>query len=208
MVFRLNKSLAFPDPSLADDDGWLAIGGDLSPERLLLAYQNGIFPWFSEGDPICWYSPHARFVLFADEVHISHSMQKLIRSAKYNITEDTAFAEVVSNCSVIERPCQTGTWITADMKEAYITLHQKGIAHSVEIWHKSQLIGGIYGVVIDRVFCGESMFSLMPSASKLAMIHLCQSGKYDIIDCQLHTPHLESMGGRYLSRTEYMQFFS
>lgn len=206
MVFRLSRTLAFPDPSMADDDGWLAVGGDLSSERLVLAYENGIFPWFSEGDPICWYSPHERFVIMAGEIHISRSMQKLIRSGKYKVTEDKAFAEVISCCSAVKRPGQDGTWITDEMRDAYIALHHKGIAHSVEIWHDDTLIGGIYGVLINRVFCGESMFSLMPSASKLALIHLCQSGKYDLIDCQLHTPHLESMGARYMSRATFAQY--
>lgn len=206
MVFQLNNSLIFPDPSLADEDGWLAVGGDLSPARLLLAYQHGIFPWFSEGDPICWYSPHRRFVIFAEEVHISQSMHRLMRSAVCTITDDRAFDAVIAHCAAVPRAGQDGTWITEEMLDAYITLHNEGIAHSVEIWSGAELVGGIYGVVIGRVFCGESMFSLMPSASKLALIHLCHSGRYDLIDCQLHTPHLESMGGRYISRMELQRY--
>ncbi|MBS1624863.1 MAG: leucyl/phenylalanyl-tRNA--protein transferase [Bacteroidetes bacterium] len=202
MVFRLGPELIFPDPSLADDDGLLAVGGDLSAERLLLAYQHGIFPWYSEGDPICWYSPHERFVIYADEVHVSRSTQRLMRSGAYEVTEDVAFDNVVDLCAAMPRPGQTGTWITSEMKDAYIALHSRGIAHSVEIWRDHRPVGGIYGVVIGRVFCGESMYSLVPSASKLALIHLCRSGKYDLIDCQFHTPHLESMGGRYISRAE------
>lgn len=208
MVFRLNRSLTFPDPSLADKDGWLAVGGDLSPERLILAYRKGIFPWFSDGDPICWYSPHQRYVIMCEEVHISRSMQSLIKAGKYHVTEDKAFREVIAHCARIERKGQNGTWITADMQAAYIRLYEMGTAHSVEVWHGECLIGGIYGVVIGRVFCGESMFSLLPSASKLALIHLCRSGKYDLIDCQMHTPHLESMGGKYLSRAAYMRYLS
>lgn len=202
MVFRLGPELIFPDPSLADDDGLLAVGGDLSAERLLLAYQHGIFPWYSEGDPICWYSPHERFVIYADEVHVSRSTQRLLRSGQYSVTEDRGFAAVIQQCAAVPRAGQDGTWITGEMIEAYFTLHQRGIAHSVEVWEGDRLVGGIYGVVIGRVFCGESMFSLVPSASKLALIHICCSGKYDLIDCQFHTPHLESMGGRYISRAE------
>ena len=165
MVYLLNESLAFPDPTLADEDGWLAVGGDLSPQRLILAYRNGIFPWYSEGDPICWYSPHERFVIKPHELHISHSMQSLIRKKTYEVTEDKCFTEVIANCATINREGQSGTWIIADMKTAYVRMHEMGIAHSAEIWHEGKLVGGIYGVVIGRVFCGESLFSLMPSAS-------------------------------------------
>lgn len=202
MVFRLSDALIFPDPSLAEEDGWLAVGGDLSPARLLLAYQHGIFPWFSEGDPICWYSPHERYVIYADEIHISGSMQRLLRSGRYSVTEDRDFAAVIQQCAAVPRAGQDGTWITGEMIEAYLTMHQGGIAHSVEVWEGDRMVGGIYGVVIGRVFCGESMFSLAPSASKVALIHLCRSGRYDLIDCQFHTPHLESMGAKYISRTE------
>lgn len=208
MVFRLSHALAFPDPSLADEDGWLAVGGDLSPARLLLAYQHGIFPWFSEGDPICWYSPHHRFVIYADEVHISGSMQRLLRSARYTVTEDRDFGALIQHCAAVPRAGQDGTWITDEMVDAYVTLHHSGIAHSVEVWEDGRLVGGVYGVVIGRVFCGESMFSLAPSASKVALIHLCRSGRYDLIDCQFHTPHLESMGGKYISRTELQRHLS
>ena len=208
MVYLLNESLIFPDPALADEDGWLAVGGDLSPQRLILAYRNGIFPWYSEGDPICWYSPHQRFVIKPEELHISHSMQSLIRKNTYEVTENKCFTEVITNCATINREGQSGTWITVDMKAAYIRLHEMGVAHSIEIWHEGKLVGGIYGVVISRAFCGESMFSLMPSASKLALTHLCQSGRYDLIDCQMHTPHLKSMGGRYMSRDEFTAYLS
>ncbi len=202
MVFRLSHALIFPDPSLAEEDGWLAVGGDLSAERLLLAYQNGIFPWYSAGDPICWYSPHERFVIYADGIHVSGSMERLLRSERYTVTEDRDFAGVIQQCSSVPRAGQDGTWITEEMIEAYLSLHARGIAHSVEIWEGERLVGGIYGVVIGRVFCGESMFSLAPSASKVALIHLCRSGRYDLVDCQFHTPHLERMGGKFISRTE------
>ena len=208
MVFLLDSTLAFPDPALADEDGLLAVGGDLMPERLILAYQHGIFPWFSEGDPICWYSPHERFVIFASEIHISRSMSRLIRSGTYTVTFDHAFRDVITHCSAIKRKGQKGTWITADMIAAYIALHERGIAHSIEVWHDGKLIGGMYGVAVGRVFCGESMFSLRPDASKLAMIWLCQNKNYELIDCQLHTSHLESMGARFISREAFMGYLS
>lgn len=203
MVFLLDKALLFPDPELADEDGLLAAGGDLSTERLIQAYQHGIFPWYSEGEPILWYSPHERFVLFPAEVHISHSMRQLMRSGKYEISRDKAFAEVITHASQIKRNGQSGTWITEDMIDAYIALHEEGVAHSVEVWHEGKLAGGLYGVAVNDVFCGESMFSLMPDASKAALIYLCQQNKYKVIDCQMHTPHLERMGGRFISRAEY-----
>ena len=206
MLFRLNKTIVFPNPALADTDGLLAVGGDLSTERLVLAYSQGIFPWYSDDEPILWYSPHERFVIFADEIHISGSMQRLIRSDKYTVTWDNDFRQVITHCARIKREGQRGTWITHDMIDAYIKLHDVGIAHSIEVWHEDKLIGGVYGVACGAVFCGESMFSLMPNASKLALIHICQSQHYKLIDCQLETAHLQSMGGRYISRTEYMAF--
>ena len=206
MFFKLDQSLAFPNPAFADEDGLLAVGGDLSSERLKLAYQNGIFPWYSEGEPIFWYSPHERFVILPNDIRISHSMQQLMRSDKYQVTWDKDFAQVITHCARIKRKGQRGTWITGDMKDAYISLHKKGIAHSVEVWHDDKLVGGLYGVESGQVFCGESMFSLMPNASKLALIYLCQNKEYKLIDCQLHTPHLENMGGKYMSRREYVKY--
>lgn len=204
MVFLLIEQLLFPDPALADEDGLLAVGGDLSIERLKLAYQQGIFPWYSDDEPILWYSPHERFVIFKEEVHISGSMRRLMRSGIYEISWDKDFAAVINQCASVKRKVQNGTWITQDMIDAYIALHKEGIAHSVEVWHKGRLVGGMYGVASGNIFCGESMFSLMPSASKLALIYLCQSKPYKFIDCQFHTDHLESMGGRSISREEYM----
>ena len=206
MIFSLTDQLVFPDPVLADEDGLLAIGGDLSVERLVLAYQTGIFPWYSDYEPILWYSPHERYVIFSDEIHISRSMRDLMRSDKYRVTQDRDFTQVISHCARVKRKGQRGTWITADMIDAYIKLHEKGIAHSIEVWHDDILIGGVYGVEMGDVFCGESMFSLMPNASKLALIDICRSGKYKLIDCQLHNPHLERMGGKYIDRDEYMMF--
>jgi leucyl/phenylalanyl-tRNA--protein transferase len=204
MVFRLDERLLFPDPELAEEDGLLAVGGDLSTERLLLAYQNGIFPWYSEDDPILWFSPHERFVLYPDGLKLSKSMKQVLRSGKFTITENQNFEEVVAACSTVEREGQDGTWITVDMKAAYIELHKKGYAHSIEVWQQGKLVGGLYGIKIGKVFCGESMFSLAANASKTALIHLCQSGLYSLIDCQVHTGHLASMGAGFISRDEYM----
>lgn len=208
MVFHLNDSPVFPDPALADEDGLLAIGGDLSPERLLSAYAMGIFPWYSEGEPICWYSPHRRFVLFPQEVHVSHSMKQIINNGSYELSTDKSFAAVIRHCSKIKRPGQKGTWITEEMICAYIRLHELGVAHSVEVWKDGQLAGGLYGVETGKVFCGESMFSLQPNASKLALIALCRSGNYKLTDCQVHTAHLERMGARFISRGEFMRFLN
>lgn len=204
MIFRLDKRIIFPDPSLAEDDGLLAVGGDLSVERLLLAYQNGIFPWYSDDTPILWYSPHERFVLFPDELKISKSMRQVLRSGRFRITEDVAFERVIEACSETYRPGQDGTWITNEMKEAYMGLHRSGYAHSVEVEEDEALVGGLYGVKVGKVFCGESMFSRASNASKVALIHLCQTGKYELIDCQVHTEHLESMGARMIGREEYI----
>lgn len=204
MIFRLDERLLFPEPSLAEEDGLLALGGDLSVDRLLLAYQNGIFPWYNDDTPILWYSPHERFVLFPDELKISKSMKQVLRSGKFTVTEDRCFERVIEACSITKREGQDGTWITENMKNAYIELHKEGYAHSMEVWEKDKLVGGLYGVEIGSVFCGESMFSKVSNASKVALISLCQSGKFRLIDCQVHTEHLESMGARLISRKEYM----
>jgi leucyl/phenylalanyl-tRNA--protein transferase len=204
MVFRLDERMLFPDPELAEPDGLLAVGGDLSTDRLLLAYQNGIFPWYSDETPILWYSPHERFVLYPDELKISKSMNRVLRSNKFTVTIDQCFDKVISACSAIDREGQDGTWITGAMKAAYIKLHQLRYAHSIEVWQHDDLVGGLYGVQIGAVFCGESMFSLVSNASKVALVHLCKSGEYRLIDCQVHTAHLESMGARMISRREYL----
>ncbi|HTH82454.1 MAG TPA: leucyl/phenylalanyl-tRNA--protein transferase [Mucilaginibacter sp.] len=204
MIFRLNEDLIFPDPALAEPDGLLAVGGDLSADRLVLAYQEGIFPWYSDDTPILWYSPHERFVLFPDELHISSSMKRILNSNRFTITHDQCFADVIEACSAVERKDQDGTWITADMKRAYIDLHKRGHAHSIEIWQNNELVGGMYGVAVGHVFCGESMFSKVSNASKTAVIKLCKSSKYKLLDCQVHSEHMESMGARMISRKEYM----
>jgi leucyl/phenylalanyl-tRNA--protein transferase len=204
MIFRLDERIVFPDTSLADEDGLLAIGGDLSVERLLLAYQNGIFPWYSVETPILWYSPHERFVLFPDELKISKSMKQVLRSGRFSITYNQCFEQVIEACSVAKREGQDGTWITDDMKAAYTRLRLEGYAHSVEVWENNVLVGGLYGVEVGSVFCGESMFSRVSNASKVALVNLCQSGKYRLIDCQVPTDHLGSMGARLISRKEYV----
>jgi leucyl/phenylalanyl-tRNA--protein transferase len=208
MVFGLDEVyLAFPDPALADPDGLLAIGGDLSPERLRNAYANGIFPWFSEGDPILWFAPHERCVIFPDKIKVSKSMRKLLQSSVFQITWDQAFEQVIRCCAEVDRTKQgqDGTWITDDMQQAYINLHNLGMAHSVEVWHEGKLVGGLYGVVMNKVFCGESMFSLMSNGSKAALITLSQSGKFDLIDCQLPNPHLISLGAELINYKDYLR---
>ena len=207
MVFGLDEVyLAFPDPALADPDGLLAIGGDLSAERLRNAYESGIFPWFSEGDPILWFAPHERCVIFPEKVKVSKSMRKLLQSGVFHITWDQAFEQVIRNCADVDRTKQgqDGTWITDDMQQAYMNLHTLGLAHSVEVWQGDTLVGGLYGVVTNKVFCGESMFSLVSNASKAALITLCQSGKFKLIDCQLPNPHLMSLGAELIPSKDYL----
>ena len=207
MVFQLDERLVFPNPSLADEDGLLALGGDLSAERLLIAYRNGIFPWYSEDEPICWYSPHERFVILPSEVKISKSTSQVMRSQKFSITSNTAFSDVIASCAKALRKEQDGTWIIPEMQKAYINLHLLGCAHSVEVWQNGELVGGLYGVQIGKVFCGESMFSKVGNASKLGLIWLCQNLDFQLVDCQLHTEHLESMGAKMISREEFMGYF-
>jgi leucyl/phenylalanyl-tRNA--protein transferase len=208
MIFRLTDELIFPNPALAEEDGLLAIEGDLSTQRLLLAYQNGIFPWFSDDSPILWYSPHQRFVLFPDQIKISKSMQQLLRSKKFEITFNTAFDKVIKACADTKRADQDGTWITNEMQEAYGTLHHEGIVHSIEVWENNELVGGLYGVAVGKVFCGESMFSKKSNASKCALIWLCQNSNFEIIDCQIHSDHLEKLGAKMISREEFMTYLN
>jgi leucyl/phenylalanyl-tRNA--protein transferase len=206
MIFKLlEDSLTFPNPALAEEDGLLAIGGDLSPERLLLAYQHGIFPWFSEGDPILWYSPHERCVISPKRIKVSKSMRGVLKSGVFKITENQAFSDVIYNCAKSPRVGQDGTWISTEMQEAYIKLNRKGIAKSIEVWKENELVGGLYGVVIGHVFCGESMFSKASNASKLALIYLAQQPVFQLIDCQLPNDHLMSMGAEMITREEYMK---
>ena len=206
MIFKLHHTdMSFPNPALAEEDGLLAIGGDLCTERLLLAYNSGIFPWYGEDEPICWYAPHERCVIFPGKIYVSSSMEKLLRQKKVTITTDTVFDRVIAACKNIERKDQPGTWITDEMEAAYIKLHRAGIAHSIEVWKDGELAGGMYGLRINNVFCGESMFSKIRNASKAAMIWLCRSGHYDLIDCQVPNQHLMSMGAEMISREAYMK---
>lgn len=205
MIYQLDEQdIWFPEPENAEPDGLLAAGGDLSAERLLVAYSRGIFPWFFDDTPILWYSPHKRFVFFPANVIVSKSMQQVLRSGVFKITYDQAFHEVIALCAEIDRKGQEGTWITHDMQHAYLNLHRLGYAHSVEVWKNDELAGGLYGIVSGKVFCGESMFSKISNASKAALIWLCRSKNFDMIDCQFHTPHLESLGAGYISRKEYL----
>ncbi|TKC05099.1 leucyl/phenylalanyl-tRNA--protein transferase [Pedobacter frigoris] len=207
MVFRLPEDeIVFPNPQLADPDGLLAVGGGLEMERLLLAYENGIFPWFSEGDSVCWYAPHERCVIFPEKIRISKSMRKLLSDDLLDVTFNKAFARVIVNCAKVERKDQPGTWITDQMQDAYIHLFEKGYAGSVEVWQEGDLVGGLYGVLMGDVFCGESMFSLVSNASKVALIALCKTEKYKLIDCQLPNDHLMSMGAEMISMAEYQDF--
>ncbi|WP_443937458.1 leucyl/phenylalanyl-tRNA--protein transferase [Pedobacter sp. MW01-1-1] len=203
MFFQLlEDDYNFPDPALAEEDGLLAIGGDLSLERLLTAYSSGIFPWFSENDPILWYSPHERCVIYPEKIKISKSMKKILAENTFHITLNQAFEQVIVNCANTPRKDQDGTWITSEMQKAYIHLHQKGFAHSVEVWQKEELVGGLYGLKINGVFCGESMFSHVSNASKAALIYLSQTN-IQLIDCQLPNNHLLSMGAEMIDRTAY-----
>lgn len=202
----LNEELVFPSTSQATTEGMLAIGGDLSTERLLLAYQHGIFPWFNEDEPIVWWSPDPRFVLEPHAVKISKSMRSLLKKERFKITINKNFEAVISNCSAVPRKDQEGTWITNDMTEAYIKLHKLGWAHSFEAWSGSELIGGLYGVAMGTSFFGESMFSKITNASKFAFIKCCQlleREQFDIIDCQIHSSHLESLGAHTMRRTTF-----
>ena len=209
MFYQLSDTeIWFPKPGLADEDGLLAVGGDLSPERLMLAYQNGIFPWYSDDTPILWYSPHQRFVLFPSKLKVSSSMRKVLKHGQFNITFDQAFSDVIQSCAHISRDGDLGTWITSDMQKAYILLHKFGYAHSIEVWENDTLVGGLYGVIVNNVFCGESMFSKVSNASKAALTWLCKNKAFLIIDCQVHTNHLESLGAEFISRSEYLELLN
>ena len=203
-VYRLNENVIFPDPVLAREDGLLAVGGDLSRERLLLAYAHGIFPWYEPGDEILWWCPKERFVIFPREIHVSRSMNKYMKKHDLRFQLNRDFGDTMHRCRV-KREFAEGTWISDEMEEAYGLLHQAGYAASLEAYQDGQLAGGLYGVVLGRCFFGESMFSEMENGSKLALIalaRLLEQRGFLFIDCQFHTEHLESMGGRYISWEE------
>lgn len=205
MIFKLlDDEIIFPDTALAEPDGLLAFGGDLSVERLTLAYQSGIFPWFSEGDPILWFSPHERCVIYPDEIKISKSMRKILNSGVFNVTVNKAFEKVIVNCATISRVGQDGTWITNDMQNAYIKMHQQGLAQSIEVWQEEKLVGGLYGVKMGAVFCGESMFSKVSNASKVALIYLAKNMGVELIDCQMPNDHLMSLRAVMINRDDYL----
>ena len=201
----LKDTIEFPSYESTSNDGIIALGGDLSEERLIHAYNNGIFPWYSEGDPIVWYCPHKRMVLFPEAIKVSKSMQKIMNNNNYTITENKAFSEVIYNCKTIDRKDGFGTWITGEMEQAYINLHQKGLAKSIEIWLGNELVGGLYGLEINNIFCGESMFSKVSNASKLAFIHLVKNKEYTLIDCQIYNQHLERLGAKEIDRSTFLQ---
>ncbi|MHB1148724.1 MAG: leucyl/phenylalanyl-tRNA--protein transferase [Lutibacter sp.] len=208
-MYLLSKDLVFPAVNLADKNGLLAIGGDLSAERLLLAYKSGIFPWYNQGEPIIWYSPDPRMVLFPQNLKISKSMKQIIRKNQFRATFNQNFSEVIANCKNSYREDQGGTWITDEMEQAYINLHQVGVAKSVEVWQGNELVGGLYGIDLGHVFCGESMFSKVSNASKFAFIYLVQKLKkehYKLIDCQIYNEHLASLGADEISRETFLTY--
>lgn len=207
-VYKLTDDLIFP-PVKGAEDGVVAIGGDLLPERLLLAYQSGIFPWYSDGEPIIWWSPDPRFVLFPDKLHISKSMRRVMNNKRLKVTFNRAFEAVIAVCKQIPRVGQKGTWITDEMEMAYIRLHELGHAESVEVWRNDELVGGMYGVRVGSVFSGESMFSKEPNASKLALIHFIKRFKSNggkLFDCQVHSDHMVRMGAENISRETYLGY--
>lgn len=204
----LNDRLWFPPVEEAMDDGLLAIGGDISPERLLLAYQQGIFPWYNEDLPL-WWSPDPRFVLFPDELRIHKSMRSIIQKNVFSFTVNQSFSEVLHHCSNSPRSHQDGTWLNRELIDSLIVLHQSGYAHSVEVWQDSKLVGGLYGIKVGRVFCGESMFSFVSNASKFGLIHYVHQLKSEgiqIIDCQVYSEHLASLGARMIERKMFMEY--
>jgi len=212
MIFQLNGTapdITFPNPARAErePDGLLAIGGDLHPRRLLQAYAQGIFPWYSEDQPILWWSPDPRTVLYPDKVHVSRSLRRLLRRGGLSLRMDTAFAAVTRECAA-PRADQEGTWLSPEMQAAYQQLHHMGVAHSIELWHQQDLVGGLYGLGIGRAFFGESMFSRVTSASRVVMVFLCERllrFGYRFLDCQVFNPHLESMGAEEIPRARFLE---
>lgn len=206
-VYQLNEEIGFPHPNQARSDGLLAIGGDLSAERLMLAYSMGIFPWFDDESPILWWSPNPRLLIFPEKFKVSKSLKRVLKNNSFQIYFDKNFASVIEHCSTIIRQQEEGTWITSEMKEAYVSLHEKGLAHSVEVYDHEELIGGLYGLSLGKVFFGESMFSKKRDASKIALYYLCQQIQYWdflFIDAQVETEHLVSLGAEKIKRKEFL----
>ncbi len=208
-MIRLNKKeVTFPDPEFySDPSGIIAVGGDLSPERIWFAYQNGIFPWFNPGEEILWWFPDPRFVLFPDRLKVSKSMKKILAKNQFTITENLCFSDVMRSCQQMIRPNQDGSWITDELIESYAELNRYGKAKSIEVWEDNVLVGGFYGVIVGRVFCGESMFSKVSNASKAGFIHFVLQYKeeFDVIDCQTHSAHLESLGAEMISAKDFLK---
>lgn len=207
MVF-LNDNLIFPSVEMATSEGIVAIGGDLGIERLLLAYRSGIFPWYNEEEPIVWWSPDPRFVLFPEKLKVTKSMQSVLNNGRFRFTINRAFTSVLQNCKSITRKDQEGTWITPEIQNAYTTLHELGFAHSAEAWMNGELVGGLYGIRLGNVFFGESMFSKVSNASKFAFInyvHQLKKENIALIDCQVHTTHLESLGAKMIKRAAFLE---
>jgi len=202
-----NYSYTFPNPRFASDEGLLAYGGDLSSARLLTAYRNGIFPWYNEGDPILWWSPDPRLLLYPEKFKVRKSFRRVLRSGRYSVSFDRAFAEVIRHCATVHRAGQDHTWIVPEMQEAYIRLYEEGFAHSVEVYRGEELVGGLYGLAMGKVFFGESMFSLASDASKVAFKALSDvlgAKGYDFIDCQMKTDHMVGLGAEVVSREKYL----
>lgn len=207
MIILSKNDISFPHPELANAYGAIAMGGDLEVDRLLLAYQYGYFPWFNPDEPIIWWHPDPRFVIFTDEIRVTKSMRPYFNQEKFTLTFDKCFDRVMNSCQKIKRKNQPGTWITEDIKYAYNNLHELGLAHSVEVWEDDNLVGGLYGVSLGRVFYGESMFTITKNASKFALISLASilsKNGFDLIDCQMPNPHLKTMGGKYVSRKFFL----
>lgn len=207
-MYFLSKELFFPPVDEASIEGVLAIGGDLSVERLLLAYRNGIFPWFNEDEPILWWSPQQRMVVVPSIYKVSKSIRNLLNQNKFQVTFNQNFKEVIINCQQVDRKEQDGTWISEDIIESYSKLHEMGIAKSVEVWQNNELVGGLYGVDLGHIFCGESMFSKSPNASKIAFVTLIKylkDNNYKLLDCQVHNNHLEKLGAIEISREVFMR---
>jgi leucyl/phenylalanyl-tRNA--protein transferase len=203
----LSRAIVFPPPERANEHGLLAVGGDLSPERLLLAYRSGIFPWYDEGLPILWHSPDPRCVLLAGELHVGRTLRRVVRQGEYEVRYDSAFERVVRACAKTPRPGQDGTWITSDMVDAYVRMHELGYAHSVESWQDGELAGGLYGVSLGTMFCGESMFTWKPNASKVALVTLAArvaAWGFRVIDAQVPTPHTMALGAHLWPRRKYL----
>ena len=210
-MYWLTDRLAFPPVEAAEEWGGLAVGGDLSPERLLLAYRSGIFPWYDARQPIAWYAPDPRFVLFPHKLKVSRRMRPILNQQRFTVTYDTQFGEVIRRCQQIARPGQLGTWITEEMREAYYRLHILGHAHSVEVWQQDELVGGLYGLMLGSVFFGESMFSRVDNASKVGFITLVRRLREHgctLFDCQVHTPHVERWGAENVPRSDYMKLLA